>query len=288
MEIVRSIADMQTQAERLRREGKSIGIVPTMGFLHDGHLSLIARARKETNIVVTTLFVNPAQFGPNEDLEQYPRDRVRDEKLAAEAGTDILFMPEARDMYPEGYRTYVVTEELAGILEGKIRPTHFRGVTTVVMKLFQIVKPHIAVFGQKDAQQAAIIRQMIRDLNLDVRLIVAPIVREADGLAMSSRNVYLNPDERKSAVALWKSLRFAEEAIGSGERSLAVVRSGMEAMLQEARASSIDYIAFVHPNTFREIDQIEPPEVLIALAVRFGRTRLLDNAIVSVPAEATS
>lgn len=287
MEIVRTSADMQSRADELRRRGRTIGIVPTMGFLHAGHLSLIARARSEADTVITTLFVNPTQFGPHEDFDRYPRDAARDEQLARDAGTDILFMPDVREMYPEGFRTYVVTEELSGILEGKVRPTHFRGVTTVVMKLFNIVKPHVAVFGQKDAQQVAVVRRMIIDLNLDVRLVVAPIVREPDGLAMSSRNVYLTPEQRRNAASLSASLRHAAGLIGQGERDPETVRSAMEAMIRKAGNPPIDYIAIVHPGSFAAVTQIEPPEVLIALAVRFGATRLIDNALISVAGEAS-
>lgn len=287
MEIVRIPADMQARAEELRRQGRTIGIVPTMGFLHDGHLSLIARARSEADIVVTTLFVNPTQFGPHEDFERYPRDAGRDERLAREAGTDILFMPDVRVMYPEGFSTFVATEGLSEILEGKMRPTHFRGVTTVVIKLFHIVKPHVAVFGRKDAQQAAIVRKMITDLNLDVRLVVAPIIREPDGLAMSSRNVYLTPEQRAQAVSLSASLRHAASLIEQGERSPEVVRSAVEAIIRKAGNPPIDYVAIVHPDTFAAVTRIEPPEVLIALAVRFGTTRLIDNALISVAEEAS-
>lgn len=282
METVTRIGEMQSRAEELRRKGAMIGVVPTMGYLHDGHLSLVARARKEADVVVTTLFVNPTQFGPGEDFERYPRDPENDERLASRAGTDILFMPATEEMYPAGFKTYVLTEGLSTVLEGAFRPTHFRGVTTVVMKLFHIVKPHLAVFGQKDAQQAAIISQMVRDMNLDIRLIIAPIVRESDGLAMSSRNVYLSPEERKNAVALFRSLRFAEDAVRRGERRVETIRNGMEEILRNAHVSAVDYVAFVRPGTFEVVERIDPPDILVALAVRFGKTRLIDNIVIPV------
>jgi len=282
METVTRIGEMQSHAEELRRKGAMIGVVPTMGYLHDGHLSLVARARKEADVVVTTLFVNPTQFGPGEDFERYPRDPENDERLASRAGTDILFVPATEEMYPAGFKTYVLTEGLSTVLEGAFRPTHFRGVTTVVMKLFHIVKPHLAVFGQKDAQQAAIISQMVKDMNLDIRLIIAPIVRESDGLAMSSRNVYLSPEERKNAVALFRSLRFAEDAVRRGERRVETIRNGMEEILRNAHVSAVDYVAFVRPGTFEVVERIDPPDILVALAVRFGKTRLIDNIVIPV------
>jgi pantoate--beta-alanine ligase len=282
VDIITNIAEMQQRAERLRNEGQRIGVVPTMGYLHEGHLSLIRRAREEADVVVTTIFVNPTQFGPGEDFEQYPRDVERDQQLAAEAGTDILFLPTSAAMYPEGYSTFVQVEGASSMLEGKFRPMHFRGVTTVVAKLFNITKPHVAVFGQKDAQQAFIIQTMARELNMDVRLLVAPIVREADGLAMSSRNVYLSPAERERATALYTSLKHTEQRIQQGERSVRTLRSELETLLRAAEPTAVDYIAFVRPDQFREVETFEPPSVLIALAVRFGSTRLLDNIVVPI------
>jgi pantoate--beta-alanine ligase len=279
MKIIRTVAEMQRTSEELRLQQKHIGIVPTMGYLHDGHASLIRAIRQEVEIVVTSIFVNPTQFGPSEDFSTYPRDLARDEHIAQQAGTDIVFYPDAKEMYPDGFKTYVSTDTVATILEGKFRPTHFRGVTTVVAKLFNIVKPHMAIFGQKDVQQAFILRQMVRDLNFDVRVIIAPIVREPDGLALSSRNVYLNPQERKDATALFRSLKLAEELIGAGERDAARVREEMERLIQSVNPTQIDYIAFLDPDSFEETRRILP-RTLVALAVRFGSTRLLDNAIV--------
>ncbi|HWP83103.1 MAG TPA: pantoate--beta-alanine ligase [Bacteroidota bacterium] len=283
MEVISSLRVVQERADRLRREGKRIGVVPTMGYLHEGHLSLIKLAKQQSDVVITTIFVNPTQFGPEEDFERYPRDLERDRNLAQEAGTDILFTPEAKAMYPEGYRTYVEVTEVSSILEGKIRPTHFRGVTTVVAKLLNLTKPHVAVFGQKDAQQAFIIRQMVRDLNIDTEIAVAPIVREADGLAMSSRNVYLSPQQRKNALSLYRSLQYAKATIEAGERSVSALRKGMEDLLRKSEPTRIDYIAFLKPETFQEVELLKPPSVLIALAVRFGSTRLLDNILIDIP-----
>lgn len=282
MEIVRSVATMQEQAEQLRLAGKRVCVVPTMGALHEGHASLIKLARHNSDVVITTLFVNPAQFGPQEDYTKYPRDFARDEEKAREAGTDLLFSPEAGEMYPEHFLTYVETDGVSKVLEGKFRPTHFRGVTTVVAKLFNITKPHCACFGQKDAQQVFVIRRMIRDLNMDVEMIVGPIVRESDGLAKSSRNIYLSAAERQSAVALSRSLGRAAELIAEGERDSVLVRDAMHEILNQAAPAQTDYVAIIDPETFREVETVIPPTVLVALAVRFGTTRLIDNILVPV------
>lgn len=282
MEIVRRVSDMQSEAKRLRSEGKRVGFVPTMGYLHEGHASLMRIATQQCDILVTSIFVNPTQFGPGEDFGRYPRDLSRDEKLAKEAGTHILFHPEVRDMYPEGFQTYISTEHVASILEGNFRPQHFRGVATIVAKLFNIVMPNVAVFGQKDAQQVFVIRKMVQDLNIDIRIVVAPIVREADGLAMSSRNTYLMEKQRADALSLFRSLKLAEEMVMNGERAAGPVRRAMEGTLKKAGAPEIDYIAFLRPDTFVETENIHPPEVLVALAVRFGSTRLIDNIVIPV------
>ncbi|MCI0708320.1 MAG: pantoate--beta-alanine ligase [Ignavibacteriae bacterium] len=282
MKIIATVREMQETSEQLRREGKRIGVVPTMGFLHAGHTSLIVKARELSDVVITTIFVNPTQFGPGEDFERYPRDFERDCKKAEEAGSTIIFSPDVREMYPEGFASYVEVEHGSRILEGKFRPTHFRGVTTVVLKLLNITKPHAVVFGQKDAQQAFLIQKMVSDLNVETSVVVAPIVREKDGLALSSRNVYLNGTERERATQLYRSLKFAKEKIQQGERSVDILRAEMKRMLQSAQPTQIDYIAFVRPDLFQEIEHIQPPSVLIALAVRFGGTRLIDNHLVSV------
>jgi pantoate--beta-alanine ligase len=282
MEVIRTIGDMQAWSEQTRMSGKRIGVVPTMGYLHAGHTSLMERARRQSDAVITTVFVNPTQFGPGEDYERYPRDFEHDRALAVRAGTDVLFVPDVREMYPEGYATYVEVEQVSRMLEGKFRPTHFRGVTTVVLKLLHITKPHLAVFGQKDAQQAFIVRKMVRELNLDVAIDVAPIVREPDGLAMSSRNVYLSPSERARATVLFRSLQLAEQRIQAGERSVESVRTAMLNLIASGNPTQVDYVAFVRPETFQEIQEIEPPAVLALLAVRFGSTRLIDNMLINV------
>jgi pantoate--beta-alanine ligase len=282
LQILRTVQEMQEVSERFRREGKKIAVVPTMGSLHNGHTSLIERARSLAEIVVTTIFVNPMQFGPSEDFSRYPRDFERDQSVARNAGTDIIFNPDVAEMYPEGFSSNVEVEGVSNILEGAIRPGHFRGVTTVVAKLLNITKPHSAIFGQKDAQQAFIIRKMVKDLNMDIDIVLAPIVREADGLALSSRNVYLNKTERKNALVLYHSLQLAAERIQRGEQSLAVLRKEMIDCIQSGAPSQIDYVAFLHPTTFSETEQLESPEILVALAVRFGSTRLIDNIIIPI------
>ncbi|MEX0602228.1 MAG: pantoate--beta-alanine ligase [Bacteroidota bacterium] len=283
MKVIHSPRAMQEEAERLRIAGTRIAVVPTMGALHAGHAGLIARARELAECVVTTIFVNPTQFGPHEDFERYPRDFERDRTIARDAGASLIFSPETKNMYPEGFATFVGTEGVSTVLEGAVRPAHFRGVTTVVAKLLHLTKPHVAVFGQKDAQQAFIIRKMVRELNMDVEIEVVPTVREPDGLAVSSRNAYLSPDERTRAVILFQALHHAGRRIGEGERSVPTLRKEMEHLINGARPSGIDYIAFLRPSDFSEIQRIEPPEVLIALAVRFGTTRLIDNLLVEVP-----
>lgn len=283
MRIVHSVHEMQGMAEQFRLQGKRLGAVPTMGYLHQGHLSLIELARRESDVVVTTIFVNPTQFGEGEDFERYPRDLDRDKALAQGAGTDILFAPDANEMYPEGYGTFVNVEGVTEILEGAFRPGHFQGVATIVLKLLNITKPHVAVFGQKDAQQLFVIRKLAGDLHLDVQIRLAPIVRDVDGLALSSRNVYLKADERLQATALFRSLKLAETRVRGGERSVVTVKGEMQEILRQAGLMKIDYLAFVEPSSFREVATIEPPSLLIALAVRLGATRLIDNILIPVP-----
>ena len=271
---------MQEFADAERSQGKRIAVVPTMGFLHEGHLSLIRLARRHAERVVTTIFVNPTQFGPHEDFDRYPRDLERDIKLAEEAGSDVVFQPAREDMYPPGYQTYLIVEGLSDRLEGRIRPGHFRGVATVVLKLFDITKPHVAVFGQKDAQQACLIRAMVRDLNLDIDIVIGPVVREDDGLAMSSRNVFLSPEDRGRARALYRALLHAEKRIRAGERVAAVVCAEMEAMIRNEGPTGIDYVALIDPATFQEVDAVASLPVLAAVAARFGATRLIDNVVI--------
>jgi len=279
MKIVEQIARMSTLAKILKKEGKSIGFVPTMGYLHEGHLSLVRVAKKHTDVVVMSIFVNPAQFGPKEDFDKYPRDLKHDEELSRAAGVDVIFAPSVKEIYPEGYATYVTVEDLSGVMCGASRPTHFRGVTTIVAKLFGIVKPNIAYFGQKDAQQAIIIKKMAEDLNMDVEIKVMPILRERDGLAMSSRNVYLSEAERRDAVVLHEALKRAEGLVAGGEKDPAVIKRGMEEMIKEKPTAKIDYIAVVDTKNLKELKTISQ-EALIALAVFMGKTRLIDNIIV--------
>jgi len=284
MKIISSIREMQEAADEFRRTGKRIGVVPTMGYLHEGHLSLMRIARQHADVVVTTIFVNPMQFGPNEDFSRYPRNVERDTELAVSAGTDILFIPQTEAMYSGDHKTYVEAEQITKILEGKSRPTHFRGVTTVVAKLFNSIKPHAAVFGQKDAQQVAVVQQMTKDLNFDVDIIVGPIVREPDGLAMSSRNVYLSALERKQSTILFASLRRAEEHLRLGEKNPQSIIGEMSTMICAQSTASVDYISMADPSSLEEVS-IMPRKgsVLVSLAVRFGATRLIDNMLVSLP-----
>lgn len=279
MELVTSPTTMQQIALRLRREGKRIGFVPTMGCLHEGHLSLVREARKRSEVSVVSIFVNPTQFGPNEDFKKYPRDLERDEKLCAAEKVDYLFAPGEADMYPSRYSTYVVEESLSRHLEAATRPGHFRGVCTVVSKLFHIVQPDVALFGQKDAQQARIIQRLARDLDFPIEIVVTPIAREPDGLAMSSRNAHLSVEERKQAPALHHALRWALDAYRKGQHEAAELRKGMAKIILYAPQAKVDYIEFVNAETFEIVPTVEKG-TLIVLAVWVGKTRLIDNAIV--------
>jgi pantoate--beta-alanine ligase len=252
-----------------------------MGYLHDGHLSLMHAAKRVSDVVVISIFVNPTQFGPNEDFSRYPRDLERDTALAASAGVDIIFYPSAEEMYPSGFSTYVEVEGLSSKFEGKFRPTHFRGVTTVVLKLLNIVRPMRSFFGQKDAQQCAVIKKMVRDLNLSTEIVTVPTTREPDGLAMSSRNTYLNSDERMNAPILFRSLQYAKEILLTGTMEIDAIKIHMQEMILSGGASQIDYIEILDAETFSEIQHTEEGQtVLVALAVRFGRTRLIDNIVI--------
>ena len=282
MKIIKKIAEMQKIANDLRQQGKSIGFVPTMGYLHEGHLSLMKCARKENDVVVISIFVNPTQFVPGEDYERYPRDEEGDIKKAKEVGVDIVFIPDVKDMYPDGYSTYVEEKVLSAGLCGARRPGHFKGVTTIVAKLFNIVKPHRAYFGKKDYQQLRVIERMARDLNFDIEIIGCPIVREPDGLAMSSRNVYLSQEERKSALCLYKSLLLAQNMIKNGERNPEIIKKAMEEfILKHPHVKKIDYIEIVDKYTLKPVDKLRGNE-LIALAVFVGPARLIDNMEVSL------
>ncbi len=276
MRIITDIKEMTAFSKAARAAGKTVGLVPTMGFLHEGHLGLVREAGRKTDVRVVSIFVNPAQFGPAEDFDKYPRDTERDKALLEKEGVDCLFLPEAGDMYPAGYETWVEVAGLQKALCGKTRPGHFRGVATVVLKLFNIVQPDRAFFGWKDAQQLVVLRRMAADLNLGVALEGVPIVREADGLALSSRNTYLSPEQRKAALVLSRSLKAAEAMVGGGERKASAVLETIKGMIAGEPLARLDYAEIVGLDGLKELDIIEG-EVLMALAVYFGRTRLIDN-----------
>lgn len=281
MKRIHTVAEMQAQSDAWRGTGLCVGLVPTMGFLHEGHLSLVDHSLEAADRTVVSIFVNPLQFGPKEDYAIYPRDMERDLDLLSRRGVDAVFHPQTVEFYPPDFSTFVEVEELTKGLCGPFRPGHFRGVTTVVTKLFTAVKPHLAVFGQKDYQQATIIRRLVRDLNLDLRIEVAPTVREADGLAMSSRNVLLSAEERQRASALYEALTIGRKKIEQGERAASRIVAEMRAHIERALDASIDYISIAHPDTLEEITHITGP-VVIALAVRLSNVRLIDN-IVAAP-----
>ena len=274
---IKSIDEMQKISKVYKKNGKTIGFVPTMGYLHEGHISLIRCAKRENDIVIVSIFVNPIQFGENEDLDKYPRDIKRDLTICNNEGVDIVFNPSYEDMYPEGFQTYVVVEELTKGLCGDYRPGHFKGVTTVVTKLFNIVKPDRAYFGKKDYQQFKVIQRMVKDLNMDVEVIGCPLIREEDGLAMSSRNKYLSPEERESALSLSRALFRAKEMFEEGERSAEKLKEEMERIiLSYPHVKEIQYIEIVDPETLKPKKEAERGDV-IALAVFVGDTRLIDN-----------
>lgn len=279
MRIIRTIKAMQTLSRRLAADGKTIGIVPTMGFLHEGHLSLIRRAKKEADVVVTTIFVNPAQFAPHEDLAKYPRDEKGDVRKIKSAGGDIVFIPTAAEIYPPDFQTWVEVTDLTMVLEGASRPGHFRGVTTIVAKLFNIVRPDVAVFGQKDYQQAYVLKQMTRDLGYPVKYIIAPTVREADGLAMSSRNKYFDADGRREAICLHYALRTAKAMVKSGVTGTRAIEREMRAVIAKtAPKAEIDYIAFTQLSTLKATTRVTAGTIC-SLAVRVRGVRLIDNLI---------
>lgn len=278
IKVIDSVSEMQDMSEKIRLAGRTIALVPTMGFFHDGHLELMRAAHDFADIVVVSLFVNPTQFSEGEDLEAYPRDFDGDLAKAESTGVDYMFAPPAEDIYPEGYQTSVRVDDLTRHLCGSIRPGHFEGVTTIVAKLFNITKPHVAVFGQKDYQQLAVITRMVIDLNMDIRIVGIPTIRESEGLAMSSRNSYLTPDERKSALCLSRSLTLAQEMVAAGERNAAAVRAAVEELILRSPFTRIDYVQLCHPATLEDIQTIEG-ETLLALAVFVGKARLIDNRL---------
>jgi len=280
MKIISQIDKMKTHARIMRKAGKLIGLVPTRGYFHGGHLSLMQTARKQCDVLVTSIFVNPIQFGRGEDLEKYPRDIKRDEELAKSCGVDIIFYPSAEEMYPEGFSTYVTVENLTNNLCGLSRPGHFKGVTTVVAKLFGIIKPDLAFFGQKDAQQAFVIKRMISDLEMDVTMKLLPTVREKSGLAMSSRNSYLTEQQKSDASVLYKSLELARELIINGERRPQKIIKKMKDMIESVPYIRIDYVSIVDTTFMKDIFHVKG-EILIAVAAFIGKTRLIDNMILN-------
>lgn len=278
MDIITTVEGVRKQVKEWRKEGLTVGLVPTMGYLHEGHKSLIDKAVAENDRVVVSVFVNPIQFGPSEDLASYPRDLERDVELCEKAGANVIFHPEDSEMYFDDFCTYVDMDDLTKGLCGKTRPTHFRGVCTVVSKLFHIVAPDRAYFGQKDAQQLAVIRRMVRDLNFDLEIVGCPIVREEDGLAKSSRNTYLNAEERKAAVVLHKGLTEGEKLLQAGEKDAAKVVATVREVIEKEPLAKIDYVELVDWNTLKPVNTVEDT-VLMAVAVYIGKTRLIDNVI---------
>jgi len=281
MKVITSVAGMKSLARQWKKEGKKVGFVPTMGYLHEGHLSLVRESKKRADVTVVSIFVNPAQFGPNEDFKKYPRDLEKDSAYLEQAGVDGLFYPDAAEIYPPGYRTYVEVHGLQDRLCGKSRPGHFRGVVTIILKLFDIVGPDLAFFGAKDAQQVLIIEKMAADLDLGTEVVTCPIVRDPDGLALSSRNAYLSSEERKAALVLSRSLRWAERAISAGERDAAKVIAGIRSLIEAEPLARVDYVEAVDPVDLDPVAEIRGG-VLIALAAFVGSTRLIDNLRVRV------
>jgi len=284
MKVIKSLTEMMEFSQEISNKGKSIGFVPTMGYLHEGHLSLIRKAKEENDVVVVSIFVNPTQFGPNEDFNKYPRDEKGDTEKIEREGVSVVFIPDASEIYPEGFQTYVEVEEFTKNLCGIFRPTHFRGVTTIVLKLFNIISPQRAYFGKKDYQQFRVIEQMCKDLNLNIKIIPCPIVREEDGLAMSSRNKYLTEEERIDATILHKALTMGKEIILSQERDAETIIKKIKEMITSKKTlNKIDYVSIVNPYTLANVSHIES-EVLIAVAAYFGKTRLIDNIEVEINA----
>lgn len=281
MQVLEKISDIRTYTAEVKKGGKCVGFVPTMGFFHEGHLELMRWARSQCDVVIISIFVNPLQFCPGEDYQDYPRDMDRDLKLAEEVGVDAVFAPTVDEMYPEGFGTYVEVEGLSEKLCGKSRPGHFKGVTTIVLKLFNIIQPHKAYFGLKDAQQTLIADKMVRDLNLDIKIVMVPTVREKDGTAMSSRNIYLNEEERKAAAVLYKSIRAVEEQFQMGERDVGNLKNTALETISNEPLAEIDYVELL---SFPDLNEKEKANcnMLLALAVRIGNARLIDSVILEV------
>ena len=278
MEVIGTVEQMQRLSESYRRAGDTIALVPTMGFLHEGHLELMQVGKRYADKLIISIFVNPTQFGPSEDYGRYPRDTEGDLKKARDAGVDVVFMPSVEEMYPEGFQTKIHLEKVTRHLCGISRPLHFDGVTTVVAKLFNITKPHFAIFGEKDYQQMIVISRMVTDLNMAIEVVGIPTVREKDGLAMSSRNKYLNPEERKSALCLTKSMDLAGQMLRDGEKDAGVIKEAIESLINNHPFTDIDYVILGHPTTLEDLETLGD-ENLLALAVRVGKTRLIDNRI---------
>lgn len=274
---------MQTTSRQVKCEGKKIGFVPTMGFLHNGHLSLIKKSLALCDVTVVSIYVNPTQFAPDDDLDKYPRDLKKDKQLLINLGVDILFLPSNKEIYPDGYQTYVSVNDLTRLFEGEFRPTHFLGVATIVTILFHSVNPHLAFFGQKDAQQAQIVKQIVKDLKFNIDVIVCPIIRNSDGLALSSRNVYLSDSERRNALILYKSLNLAEELINKGERNANTILIMMRELIDSVVSSKLDYVNIVEADKFEVVTKLEGGKsYYILIACKIGNTRLIDNTLVKV------
>ena len=281
MEIIQRVLPMKERCKKARSEGKVIGFVPTMGYLHEGHLALVREAKKMSDVVVVSVFVNPTQFGPSEDFDRYPRDATRDAEMLSNEEIDFLFMPKLEEIYPDQFRTTVTVRELSEKMCGASRPGHFEGVTTILLKLFHIVEPHFAFFGQKDAQQLVIIRRMVKDLNMDEEIVRVSTVRELDGLAMSSRNSYLSPEERKAATVLYRALDHALARIEEGERKTKTIMKEMKEIIQTEPLAKIDYVCATDLNDLRDLKTLKG-KCLVTVAAYFGKTRLIDNIIVEV------
>ena len=284
MKIIKSIKEMQDLTKSLKKENKKIALVPTMGYFHSGHTSLMSYARDLADIVITSLFVNPTQFAPNEDFDKYPRDFERDSKIAEENKTNFLFYPSVNEMYPTGFKTMINMQGITDKFEGEKRPAHFNGVSTIVAKLFNACLPDIAIFGQKDYQQTAVIRKLVRDLNFPIRIVIAPTKREDDGLAMSSRNVYLSQDHRKQAPILYQAMEEARQAIENGERRRKVINAYLHKKLRTAQDIRIDYASSANAETFEEPETFSDGQhIVLLLACYLGKTRLIDNSLISLP-----
>jgi pantoate--beta-alanine ligase len=279
MEVLKTLDEMKAWSRKVREDGQTLGLVPTMGYLHAGHLSLARKSMSVCDRTVVSIFVNPTQFGPHEDLDTYPRDLQADQQELERLGVDAVFLPTADDMYPKGFQTYVHVEEITDKLCGKSRRELFRGVTTIVLKLFNIVKPHSAFFGEKDRQQLEVILKMVTDLNLDIKIVGLPIVREPDGLAMSSRNKYLGKAERKTAQSLHEALQQAQQLVAEGESSVATLRSRMRTIIEREGQAQVDYISVCDPQQFEELEEVRG-KAMIALAVHVGKARLIDNCLI--------